>query len=221
MSNAFAIAGVTAVLRDLLESGLIEHRVTDAVGAGVTVSTVSPDMIPIEGDHAVPRLNLFLHQVTYSAAWRNEQLPSHDAAGRRTSNPPLALDLHYLLSAYGIAELEAEVLIGYGMLLLHQHPIISRDAIRLALDGSRVRGAQLSPVQQALRSADIADQVEMLRITPSNMGSEEMSRLWSALQAHYRPSVAFQVSVVLIEQAMPMVEPLPVLTHLPRRPPPK
>ena len=37
MSNALAIAGVSAVLKDLLDSGLIDHQVTDALGAGVTV----------------------------------------------------------------------------------------------------------------------------------------------------------------------------------------
>ena len=213
MSHALAIAGVSAVLRDLLDSGLIDHRVTDAVGAAVLVSTLAPDMIPIEGDRAVPRLNLFLHQVTPNAAWRNAELPSRDANGRRTTNPPLALDLHYLLTAYGIAELEAEVLLGYGTLLLHQNPVISRDAIRLALNPSQVSGALLPSIYQALRTADLAEQVELLRLTPAAMNTEEMSRLWSALQAHYRPTVAFQVSVVLIEQAMPTVSPLPVLTR--------
>jgi hypothetical protein len=45
------------------------------------------------------------------------------------------------------------------------------------------------------------------------MGSEEMSRLWSALQAHYRPTAAFQVSVVLIQSQRPAISPLPVLTR--------
>ena len=34
MSNALAIAGVTAVLKDLLDTGLIDHRVTDALNRG-------------------------------------------------------------------------------------------------------------------------------------------------------------------------------------------
>ena len=45
------------------------------------------------------------------------------------------------------------------------------------------------------------------------MNSEEMSRLWSALQAHYRPTAAFQVSVVLIQPQRPATSPLPVLTR--------
>jgi hypothetical protein len=213
VSNALAIASVSAVLKDLLDSGLIDHQVTDTLGAGVLVSSLAPDVVPIEGDNAVPRLNLFLYQVSPNAAWRNVDLPSRDANGRRVSNPPLALDLHYLLTAYGIAELQAEVLLGYGMQLLHENPVLSRAAIRTALNPSPVNGALLPSVYQALRSADLAEQVEMLKITPSAMDSEEMSRLWSALTAHYRPTAAFQVSVVLIEPQSPALSPLPVLTR--------
>ena len=213
MSNALAIAGVSAVLKDLLDSGLIDHQVTDALGAGVTVSSLAPDAVPIDGDDAVPRLNLFLYQVMPNAAWRNVDLPSRDASGRRVSNPPLALDLHYLLTAYGVADLQAEVLLGYGMQLLHENPMLSREAIRTALNPSPVSGALLPSVYQAMRSADLAEQVELLKITPSAMNSEEMSSLWSALQAHYRPTAAFQVSVVLIEPQGPAISPLPVLTR--------
>jgi hypothetical protein len=40
-----------------------------------------------------------------------------------------------------------------------------------------------------------------------------MSKLWTAAQAHYRPTVAYQVSVVLIESIEPIRAPLPVLTR--------
>ena len=213
MSNALAIAGVTAVLKDLLDSGLIDHQVTDTLGAGVLVTALAPDMVPITGDGAVPRLNLFLYLATPNAAWRNADLPSRSASGQRTGNPPLALDLHYLLTAYGIADLEAEVLLGYGMQLLHENPVLSRAAIRTALNPSPVSGALLPTVYKALHSVDLAEQVEMLKITPMAVNAEELSRLWSALQAHYRPSAAFQVSVVLIEPQHPAVSPLPVLTR--------
>ena len=213
MSNALAIAGVSAVLKDLLDSGLIDHQVTDTLGAGVLVSSLAPDVVPINGDGAVPRLNLFLYQATPNAAWRNVDLPSRNPSGHRVSNPPLALDLHYLLTAYGIAELEAEVLLGYGMQLLHENPVLTREAIRTALNPSPISGALLPSVYQALASADLAEQVEMLKITPLTMNPEEMSRLWSALQARYRPTAAFQVSVVLIEPQAPAISPLPVLTR--------
>jgi hypothetical protein len=42
-----------------------------------------------------------------------------------------------------------------------------------------------------------------------------MSKLWSAIQSHYRPSAAYQVSVVLIEGTRPGRSPLPVLSRGP------
>ena len=209
MSNALAIAGVTAVIKDLIDSGLIDHKVTDALGAGVIVSTLAPDTIKL--DAKKPSVNLFLHQVTSNAAYRNVDLPSRNHPGERTANPPLALDLHYLVTAYGVAELEAEVLLGYALQLLHETPVLGRAQIRTALNPSPVSGAILPTVYQALRGADLAEQVEMIKVTPSSLTTEEMSRLWSALQAHYRPTAAFKVSVVLIEPQRPAISPLPVL----------
>ncbi|SJM90040.1 conserved hypothetical protein [Crenothrix polyspora] len=213
MSNALAIAGVTAVIRDLLDNGLIDHQMSDALGRGVIVSVTAPDTIELTGANAVPRLNLFLHQVTPNAAWRNVGFPSHDGRGNRTSNPPLALDLHYLLTAYGTEDLQAEVLLGYAMQLLHETPVLARDAIRRALNPTPVNGNILPSVYQALRAVDLAEQVEQIKITPTSLNTEEMSRFWSALQAHYRPTVVYQVSVVLIESSRPARSPLPVLSR--------
>ena len=134
MSSALAIAGVSAVIKDLLDSGLIDGQITDTMGQGVTVSVVAPDSIAL-GNDAAPRLNLFLHQVTPNPGWRNVGLPGFDGSGRqRIGNPPLALDLHYLLTAYGSSDLHAEVLLGYAMQLMHETPVLARNAIRKALN---------------------------------------------------------------------------------------
>jgi len=50
------------------------------------------------------------------------------------------------------------------------------------------------------------------------MNTEEMSKLWSAFQAHYRPTAAYQVSVVMIEASQPSRAPLPVLSRGPVEP---
>ncbi|MBS1144029.1 MAG: hypothetical protein H6R14_1435 [Proteobacteria bacterium] len=212
MSNALAIAGVTAVIKDLLNNGLIDQAIADTMGKGVIVTAKAPDTVVL-GDEGDTQLNLFLHQVTPNVAWRNAALPSRDSNGNRITNPPLALDLHYLLTAYGQAELEAEILLGYALQLLHETPVLPRDAIRKALVPTVLGGSILPTVYESLRGADLAEQVELLRITPAALGTEEMSRLWSALQAHYRPTVAFQVSVVLIDSRKASRSPLPVLSR--------
>ena len=71
--------------------------------------------------------------VTGHSGWRNVGLPSIGADGRsQLKNPPLALDLHYLLTAYGSSDWQAEALLGYGVLMLHQNPVLARDDIRSA-----------------------------------------------------------------------------------------
>ena len=42
MSNALAIAGVSAVLKDLLNNGLIDHDISGTVGGPVTVTSSRP-----------------------------------------------------------------------------------------------------------------------------------------------------------------------------------
>jgi hypothetical protein len=81
-----------------------------------------------------PCLNLFLYQVTPNTALRNTALPSVNAAGNRIARPPLALDLHYLLTAYGSDDLQAEVLLGYGMQVFHENPVLSRATVRGVLN---------------------------------------------------------------------------------------
>ena len=137
MSSALAIAGVTAVLQDLLNDGLINHNVSGVLGSTVTVRALPPDRLePANGTEST-QLNLFLHRVTPNSGWRNQGLPSRDGSGQnRLTNPPLALDLHYLLSAYGSEDLQAEILLGYAMQLLHETPVLDRKAIATALNPS-------------------------------------------------------------------------------------
>lgn len=213
MSSPLALAAVTAVLRDLLNNGLIDHNITGALGNNVTVTAVPPDSIAIDGTNARTQLNLFLYQVTPNAGWRNVGLPSRDERGTRLTNPPLALDLHYLLTAYGAAELHSEILLGYAMHLLHETPVLDRQAIRTALSGGTIDSSILPPAFQALAAADLADQVEQIKITPETLSTEEMSKLWAAIQGHYRPTAAYHLSVVLIESRRATRNALPVLTR--------
>jgi len=216
MSSPLAFAAVTAVLRDLLNNGLIDHNITGALGNNVDITVVPPDTIAVDATNARSQLNLFLHQVTPNAGWRNARLPSRDDRGARLTNPPLALDLHYLLTAYGSAELHSEILLGYAMHLLHETPVLDRQAIRTALSAGTVDGTILPPAFQALSAADLADQVEQIKITPETLSTEEMSKLWSAMQAHYRPTAAYHLSVVLIEAQRATRGAPPVLTRGPR-----
>jgi hypothetical protein len=218
MSNALAIAGVTAVLRDLLNDGLLNAN-ADALGQ-VSVTALPPDRLEPAGQAPTDRLNIFLFQTSRNAAFANDRLPARDAASNRVSNPFLALDLHYILTATGSDELNAEILLGYGLQVLQENPVLSRAAIRTSLGSATVSvdGQILPPSLRLLAASDLADQIEQLRITSMVTDSarpdqiETLSNLWSAFSTALRPSSLFTVSAVLIESTRPTRAALPVLT---------
>jgi hypothetical protein len=208
MSNALAIASVTAVLTRLLENMLTVEAVTGMSDTSpLLVTALAPDLI--KADTAV-QLNLFLYHVEPNSGWRNVAQPSRDGRGGRLTNPPLALDLSYLLTAYGKVSLEAEILLGFAMQLLSEWPVLTREEIRKVIGA--IGTGDPTPLK-ALKASDLADQVEQIKITQRAISAEESSKLWTAMQSHYRPSAAYQVSVVLIESSFPGRAPLPVLTR--------
>src|SRR6185312_6626738 len=105
---------------------------------------------------------------------------------------------------------QAEALLGVALLMLHEHPILTRNDVGTAISNLPLTDP-INPLSMPLVSAGLSDQIEMLKITPSTLGREEMAWLWTALKADYRPTFPFQVSVVLIEPQHPAVFPLPVL----------
>jgi len=150
MSSPLAIASVTRVLKDLLNNGLVDHDVSGAIGGNVTVTALSPDRVSVQpGSSEANQLNVFMHQVRPNAGWRNVELPTRNSSGERIGNPLLALNLHYLITGYGADELNGEILLGYAMQLLHENPVLSRQAIRAALANPAVNGSILPPAFQA------------------------------------------------------------------------
>jgi hypothetical protein len=204
MSNALAIAATTAVITTGIHEAVINAGVGSILGTP-TVSALPPDRITI-GDTETSQINLFMYMVSPNPGWRNVDLPSRDSRGRRVSSPPLAVNLHYLLSTYGAQDFHAEMLLGIAMQQLHEVPVLTRDVINSVFSGS------LSPAMQMLSESGLADQIEEIRIFPYVLSTEEMTRLWGAFQDKYRPTAAYQATVVLIQSDIPYMTALPVIT---------
>jgi hypothetical protein len=196
MSSALAIAAVTAILKDLLDNRLVQKNVIGDVG-DVTVTALPPDRVTIGSDERA-QLNLFMYRVTPHVGWRRSRVTPDPQ--EQHAAPPLMLDLHYLLSAYGEQDLQAEMLLGHAIQLFQETPVLTGDAIRSALKPTSSNGARhaTSPAHAALASSGLAEEVDRLTICPEFLGMEETTRLWSALQAHYRPSAVYEVSAIFI-----------------------
>jgi hypothetical protein len=62
-----------------------------------------------------------------------------------------------------------------------------------------------------IAESDLADQIELVKLTPEALSTEEMSRLWAAFQSPYRPTAVYRASLVLIERKRQLQPALPVL----------
>jgi hypothetical protein len=213
MSNVLAIAAVTQLLKDLINDTLINGNISQVLGADFTVTALPPDRVVSQAGAEQPtQLNLFLYRVSPNAALRNDDMPTRDRSGRITRRPRLALDLHYIVTAVSGEELHAEILLGYAMQLFHEQPILGRETIRAALELAAlddILPASFDPI----RASELADQIELLKITPRTLSMDDMSKLWTAFQASYRTTVAYEVSLVLIERELPIRPTLPVLSR--------
>jgi hypothetical protein len=180
MTDDNALAAVTATMKRMIKS-----RLPDTLGQlSVEVTSESPiAMSRLSETDRIHRLNLFLYEVRPSAAFRNQPPPG--ARKGSSGQVPLALELYYLVAPYPTDDQHEQVgqqLLGMGLLALHELSSVGAPTVRLE---------ETDPPQDLL--------VELLRIVPVTLNGEELSRLWSALQAPLRPSAAFQVSPILIE----------------------
>ena len=189
MSNELAIATVTSALRNLIIQGIRGEE-------GSSVTTRPPDKAREEGERS-NQINLFLYQTQVNAHWRNRDVPTQVRPGE-TGRSPLALNLYYLMTAYGRNndDIAGHRLLGRAMRMLHDHSMLTPATLKVALEDS-----------------DLHDQIERVRITPVAMTLEEISKLWATFQTQYRISAAYEVSVVLIDSQAPTRTPLPVLTR--------
>ena len=188
MSDPWAIAAVTETIGQML--GRIPAEETTLGPLKVTFGP--PDRARLGPNKDARQLNLFLYQVNHNQGWANQDLPVRSSDGTIANQPMLALDLRYLLTAYGFndEERDAQHVLGHAMTVLHDEAVLRRDAVRAALDAA---GAPI-------RAADLDKQVELIRLTPDRLSDEDLFRMWTVFGTQYRISVGYQVSVVLLER---------------------
>lgn len=181
MSNALAIAHVTQAL-----ALLIENNVGPEFGEAVKVEPRKP---PADPQLEQPTVSVFLYQVTPNTSQRNNDLPTRAADGTLVKRPAAALDLHYLISAYGEErELVGQRLIGSVVRTLHEIPVLPKDVVEQA--GER----------PYLAGSDLVEAAQRVRFTPTVMDIDETSKLWGMLyQTPYALSVVYQAALVFID----------------------
>jgi hypothetical protein len=189
MSTYQAVGAVSSTLKQLLTSYL--DTPSGVVGpVPITVGLPPEDPDVING----PLVNLFLYRVCENAALQSQELPQHGSNGSY-GHPPLALDLHYLLTTYGVTkdpagakyedEIVAHWLLGSAMRILHDYAIIPP-----TFEG---------PGGHLILDPVLASAPERVKLTLQPVSLDDLSKVWTALSRPFRVSAAYEVTVVQIE----------------------
>ncbi len=189
MSDPRAIAAVTCSLRRTLESRM--NADFPAFNA-VKVLARAPERILVDdaelGEH---KLNLFLYRVAPNPSLANADLPTRRSDGANGNQPVLALDLHYLLTAYGLNhdEEDAQHLLAHAMSVINDAGVLRREQVTSALTGT------------TWAASGLGDQIEQITIAPLQLDDEALFRMWTTFGGAYRISHGYVVTVVLIQRA--------------------
>ena len=175
MANYTAIADAGRTLIELLRD-----RMHDLVSAS-SIMLASPGEIDAQD---APRLCLFLYQVNESPSMKNQEMQPINPG--TLQYPPLTLDLYYMLTCYGSAQITDRT-----ERTLEEHTVMGR-AMSVLSDNAVIRGSALK--------GSLAGTGEDLRITFNPVPQDEINRLWNSFpEKPYKLSACYMVSPVRID----------------------
>ena len=186
MSNYLAIATVTATFSHLIKQAI----------QGVSKLSAAPRVItgrPKAPEPDFVGVNLYCYQVEPNAALRNQALPTRNKQGDFIDQPQTALNLNYLLTFYGKGmQQEPERLMGKTIAAIIKQPTLKPELIYQTI--------QAADPESYLYDSNLANQKELVQLTPICLDLEELSKLWTVFfQVTHNLSIAYQAAVVLID----------------------
>lgn len=208
MSNVLAVAAVTSTLRFVLDRAIQADRPGPVGGANVT--TVKPADLAVGDLAQAAGINLWCYLATPNHAVAADDLPGRRPDGALAGRPVAALDLHYLMTCYGDdAALEPQRLLARAALALRTTSVLTRDVVTLALAHYAARTETAF-----LADSDLANDVELVKLAPTPLSLEEMSKLWAVLDTPYLLSLTYVATAVVVTSSLaPAVAP-PVARRL-------
>lgn len=177
MANEFALMSLAdSLARRLAQAYPAALRAAHAcafkaIGSGGLLSDP-----PLEGAGAV--VTVWPYRVTVNPHWR--ALPPEQIARQGRREPPMTLDVHLLLTVWSDSTATELVVFAWMMRELHRAPLL--DASTLTGDAGWSQG-------------------DVIEVLPTEMGVEDMMRLWAAITPSYRLSAPYSARVVSIDVA--------------------
>jgi hypothetical protein len=183
MANVFAIHSVGNSIATYLRNSY-PRELAGLAMPDCTFDLVSSGELAGEPGDAT-RITLYLYRITVNEHSRQAK-PMAGGLARPTA---LGLDLHFLMSAWAGNARDEQTMLAWAMRQLHMFPI---------LDAS-----SLSP--EAGWGAN-----EVIQVIPAELPTEDVMRIWDALDPAYRLSVSYIARLVRLDpdvqaQARPVV----------------
>jgi hypothetical protein len=172
MANVFAIHSVGHSITTFLRTTYPE-TVAGRAMPDCTFDLVSSGELAGDVSDAT-RLTLFLYRVTVNEHSRHAGSPRHPGGAPAS----LGLDLHFLMTAWAGNALDEHTILAWAVRQLHLFPI---------LDAS-----SLSP--EAGWAPD-----EVVQVIPAELSTEDVMRIWDALDPAYRLSVSYIARLVRLD----------------------
>jgi hypothetical protein len=134
------------------------------------------------------RITLYLYRITVDEHARQLRRPG--ASGAQPA--PLHLDLHYLMTAWAANPLDEQVPMAWAMRELHRTPVL--DVSALSPEGAWGRD-------------------EAVQLLPDELSTEDVMRIWDALDPAYRLSASYVARVVRLDPDRDEEEHAPVVAR--------
>ena len=164
------IADVSLSLVRLLR----EHMTPDPIPQPELIGLASPD------DRGDLYLSLFLYGVKESGDNRQTQMIPRGAG--EIQYPPMAVDLHYMMTVRSPAELQSRA--------LDEQRILGR-AMQVLYDNSVLRGSTVV--------GTLSERGEEVRIVMDNISGDGLLNMWNFADTPYRLTVNYTVGPVMID----------------------
>jgi len=126
-------------------------------------------------DNDSVKLSIYLYRITENASTKNQVPAQGDGAQLR--KPPLALDLHYLVTPLVGTVTDQQIILGKVMQILYDRAI---------LQGTDLTGS-------------LASSGQTLRVILNTVPLEELTRVWQSMEMSYRLSVVYLVRVIMVD----------------------
>jgi len=194
-----AIGAVTKSIAELLTRKLNKPPLMGS-SVKLRVTTLPPDDDRIDASDGV---NLFLYRLAESPFASNVDWPGDRSRPGGAKRPPLALTLHYLLTAYtkksdttAQDDITAHQILGNAMAILHDYPVLND-----------IHDGDFDADLDEHFPAELRDAYDKIKVTRAPVSMEEYSKIWTGLGKAYRLSAAYDVPLVqiapLVSGAMP------------------